>query len=170
MSYFDYKRIAKGYALNRPVYHIEFMEVVKQQLGVTESLEKGLDVGCGAGSSTIALGKLCKNVIGIDASKEMILAAKQYCEDESMEFICCRAEDVNLEDDTIDIITAAGSMNWVDENIFLGKAHKLLKNERYFIVYDNSMVNKMEGEPAFTRWWEEEYLRKFPKPVRKEED
>lgn len=35
MSYFDYERIAEGYAVDRPVYHMAFMDKVS---GITEAI------------------------------------------------------------------------------------------------------------------------------------
>ena len=51
---FDSGRIAEGY-LKRPWLHKSVMEKVKEDCGMNQPLENGLDVGCGAGLSTKAL-------------------------------------------------------------------------------------------------------------------
>lgn len=46
---FDYKRIAEGYAKDRPFLHGQVMERLTKRLH--RHYENGLDVGCGAGLS-----------------------------------------------------------------------------------------------------------------------
>ena len=49
---FDNKRIAHGYASDRPWLHKYVIERIKSDLNITKSFHNGLDVGCGAGLST----------------------------------------------------------------------------------------------------------------------
>lgn len=168
MKYFDYERIARGYALDRPIYHIEFIDRVKNELNITQPFIYGLDIGCGAGSSSIALKKICKNVLAIDESGEMIKAAEQYCNDKSIVFQKCSAENFPLQECPYDVITAAGSINWIDETVFLKRVHDALSADGLLIIYDNPMIDRMINVPSFTDWWNNEYLQHFPKPYRKE--
>lgn len=69
---FDNKRIAHGYASDRPWLHKYVIERIKSDLNITKSFHNGLDVGCGAGLSTKALRLICDNVTGTDISSEMI--------------------------------------------------------------------------------------------------
>ncbi|MDF2511932.1 MAG: SAM-dependent methyltransferase [Herbinix sp.] len=168
MSYFDYERIAKGYAENRPQFHLLVMDMLLKQLEPGEKLKNGLDVGCGAGLSASALQKVCEQVIAADASWEMIQAAKQVPENRNIRFIQCAAEELDFEEDSFDIVTVAGAINWIKEEIFLPLVHGFLKNDKILLIYDNTMSDKMEGVEAYTKWWSEQYLRRFPKPPRKE--
>lgn len=52
---FNYKRIAEGYAKDRPFLHPEVIKRIKEDLKITTDFCNGLDVGCGAGLSTEAL-------------------------------------------------------------------------------------------------------------------
>lgn len=40
---FDYKRIAEGYAKDRPFLHSHVMELLKEKLRITHNFENGLD-------------------------------------------------------------------------------------------------------------------------------
>lgn len=168
MSFFNYKRIADGYAKDRPLYHLHVMDMLKDELDLKEMYEKGLDVGCGAGGSALALQKICQQVTAVDESEEMIEVAKNNCKDSGIQFLQCRAEEINLPKESQDIITAAGSINWIDEDIFLKLANDILKENGILLIYDNPMIDEMVSVPEFTTWWNKEYLARFPKPPRKE--
>lgn len=56
---FDYKRIAEGYAKDRPYLHGQVIERLKRDLQINGNFANGLDVGCGAGLSTKALRSIC---------------------------------------------------------------------------------------------------------------
>ena len=70
---FDSKRIAEGYA-KRPWLHKEVIELARKELGLSPyyKYRNGLDVGCGAGLSTKALGLICEKVTGTDYAASMI--------------------------------------------------------------------------------------------------
>ena len=74
--FFDDRRIAKGYAKDRPFLHTQVIDMVKKECIGSRIFQNGLDVGCGAGLSTRALKALCNEVTGIDISGEMIEEAK----------------------------------------------------------------------------------------------
>jgi cyclopropane fatty-acyl-phospholipid synthase-like methyltransferase len=67
-----------------------------------------------------------------------------------------------------DIITAVGVVNWVDKDLFLDNAETILDTNGLIVVYDFWITDKMDNEHAYTEWYQEEYLKKFPKPYRKE--
>ena len=61
--------MAAGYATARPPVHPEVIVLVREDLQVTTPLDRGLDVGCGAGLSTKALQLIARNCVGIDPSE-----------------------------------------------------------------------------------------------------
>lgn len=168
MGYFDYKRIAEGYAQSRPQFHVIVMEMLRKTMKIEGMLENGLDLGCGAGLSTTALLKVCNHVIGVDASEAMVERAKQEKANQGIKFITCPAEKIDFPNNSFDIITIAGAINWIDETVFLPLAKNILKDKGILVVYDNFMSDRMEGNDSYTSWWHNEYLVKFPKPARKE--
>ncbi len=163
---FDSKRIAEGYA-KRPWLHKKVMEQIQKDCNI-EQLENGLDVGCGAGLSTKALRLLCKHVTGTDISAEMIAVCENIYNDSSYTFYISKAEENKVPTQLYDIITAAGVVNWVDKDLFLNNAEKILNGNGLIVVYDFWITDRMDNEPAYTEWYQEKYLKKFPKPYRKE--
>lgn len=165
---FDYKRIAEGYVKDRPYLHGYVMEMVKQKMKLRSNFKNGMDIGCGAGLSTKALRTICDNVTGTDISSEMIEAAHALHGEKGYSFRVCRAEDMEADDKSLDIVTAAGTINWIDENKFLPRLQNALADEGLLLIYDFWITDKMEGHQEYTDWWHQEYLPRFPKPGRKE--
>ena len=165
---FDYQRIAQGYANDRPFLHRQVIDLVRADLHINRNFQNGLDIGCGAGLSTKALRLMCDKVTGGDISGEMIAAAKAFYKDDSYTFFVSSAEDIKAPAQSFDVATAAGVVNWVDEKEFLPGLRRLMRNQGLFIVYDFWITDKMEGNSAYGDWWHDRYLKKFPRPPRKE--
>ena len=163
---FDSQRIAEGYA-RRPWLHKNVIEQIRKDCNI-KKLKNGLDVGCGAGLSTKALRLLCESVTGTDISSEMIAVCENLYKDSSYRFYVSKAEENEIPKIPYDIITAAGVVNWVDKDLFLSNAEKILNNNGLIVVYDFWITDKMVQNEEYTKWYQEQYLVKFPKPYRKE--
>ena len=167
---FDSKRIAMGYA-KRPWLHKSVIEQLKVDLGLGEDyvFGNGLDVGCGAGLSTKALRLICDKVTGTDIADAMVEVCKElYAEDSALSFYVAGAEETKIPEEKYDIVTAAGCINWVDEKRFMANMAQVLKSNGVIVIYDFGITDKMAGNGAYTQWYQNEYLKKFPKPPRKE--
>lgn len=179
---FDYKRIAQGYK-NRPYLHRQVIEQFQKDTGGQQFL-LGLDIGCGVGLSTKALKAICTYVIGTDISSEMIHVAREVCErDKAIAYLVSSAEDLTktnlaaadlpikeyqIKELYIDIATAAGAIQWIDREPFLSHMHQLIKPDGYLLIYDFAISDTMPENPAYTDWWHNQYLTKFPRPYRNE--
>lgn len=166
---FDYKRIAEGYAKDRPFLHGQVIELLKKDLQITRNFSNGLDVGCGAGLSSKALKLICDKVTGTDISAEMIEAAKDFYINPCYTFLQSSAEEIRMPENTFDVVTAAGVINWIDEKKFLANLRPLMKEKGILIIYDFWITDRMKESAAYTDWWHNSYLNRFPKPQRKED-
>ncbi len=164
---FDFKRIAEGYK-NRPFLHRQVIEKFQSDTGKT-SFALGLDIGCGAGLSTKALKNICEKAIGTDISPEMIRVAKEVCsQDTNIEYFVGSAEDLTIGEGKADIATAAGAIQWIDRERFLLNMKRIIKEKGYLLIYDFAISDVMMGNPAYTAWWHDRYVKEFPKPYRNE--
>lgn len=163
---FDSQRIAEGYA-RRPWLHKKVIEQMKADCNI-ECLENGLDVGCGAGLSTKALRTLCNHVTGTDISSEMIAVCESVYKDSSYTFYVSKAEENEIPIIAYDIITASGVVNWVDKDLFLDNAKKILRSNGLIVIYDFWITDRMENNFEYTEWYQKKYIKMFPKPYRKE--
>ena len=167
---FDTKRIAEGY-LKRPWLHKSVIENVRNDLGLHADFgfKNGLDVGCGAGLSAKALRLICDRVTGTDISEEMIAVCREtYGDDPAYAFYAAKAEETVIPREKYDIVTAAGCINWIDEKLFMKNMKEVMADNAVLIIYDFGITDKMEGNPEYTQWYSEKYLKRFPKPPRKE--
>lgn len=165
---FDFERIAEGYAKDRPWLHPQVMDKLREDLQIDDNFHNGLDVGCGAGLSTKALKLISDNVTGTDISAEMIKVCKVLYADSEYTFEQSAAEDTKAEENTFDIVTAAGVINWVDEEKFLKNLHSVMCDKGLLCIYDFWITDVMKDNEAYTKWYQDKYLQTFPKPPRKE--
>ena len=164
---FDSARIAEGYK-KRPFLHGQVIEQFTERIGQNR-FHRGIDIGCGAGLSTKALRKICGHVTGMDSSGEMIQVAKEVLgEDPAVDFFVEKAENISRVSEQIDIVTAAGVVQWVDRDAFLKGLEPRMKEGGYLLVYDFGISDTMEENPSYTKWWKEWYLPHFPRPYRDE--
>ncbi len=167
---FDSKRIALGYA-KRPWLHKSVIEQLLRDCNLDSSykFKNGLDVGCGAGLSTKALHLICDKVTGTDIADSMVEVCRDlYEKDSSYSFYVAKAEETKVPDKKYDIVTAAGCINWVDENKFMVNMDEVVEDNGLIVIYDFGITDKMVGSKAYTTWYQDEYLKRFPKPFRKE--
>lgn len=163
---FDCKRIAQGYK-DRPFLHGQVMEQLQKEWHVT-CFQNGLDVGCGAGLSTKALQGICDKVTGTDISEEMILVAKEMYPEDTYTFFACPAEQTPEPEAKYDIVTAAGMVQWVEQDKFLENLSQIMEKGGLLFIYDFWISDKMEETGSYTEWWHNQYLMKFPRPARKD--
>ena len=165
---FDSKRIALGYT-KRPWLHKNVMEQIKKDCCLRENFKNGLDVGCGAGLSTKALKLICDKVTGTDISPEMISVCNELYKKEEYEFYVAKAEETIIPRDKYDIVTAAGVINWVNKERFLENMNQVTALNGQIVIYDFWITDKMaDGDTAYTTWYNDKYLQRFPKPPRQE--
>ncbi len=167
MSFFSFQRVAEGYANHRPYYHPLVMNSIRQRLILEGKLKNTLDVGCGTGLSTKALKELSDNVIGIDGSKQMITVANTI-RDEQITYHQAPAEKLPFDDESFDLITVCGAINWIDRARFFPEAKRVLKEQGWVILYDNFITERMRENAGYTQWYQEQFLSRYPKPPRDE--
>ena len=164
MSLFQGEGISKGYASNRPYFHPKVIEHLRLRLNITKAYRNALDVGCGAGLSSLALKSVAKNIYALDSSMAMIESA---INDKQIEYFNYSAEEFSF-DKLFELITLSGSINWINRELFFINAKIHLAPNGYMVIYDNNILGEMIGNSWFKNWYIGKYLEKFPKPPREE--
>ena len=59
-------------------------------------------------------------------------------------------------------------VNWVDRDLFLRNMGRVLRDQGILLIYDFWITDKMQGNDSYTNWYQNEYLKRFPKPPRNE--
>ena len=123
--------IAKHYAAYRPPLH----ELILDRLiNPSESFNLGLDIGCGAGCSTIALSKYCYFVLGIDSSQHMLDLARSH---PKISYRQGTIESlINSNTRAYDIVTLAGSLFYMKTETLRNALQTVCAPGGTIIVYD----------------------------------
>lgn len=163
MNYFQPVSAAERYAKGRPDFHSNTIQHIKEYLQLTSKLDAALDIACGTGLSTKALLTIAKHVYGTDTSKAMLdLAAGS----DTIQYIQAPAEQQPFPDSSFDLITVSSGVHWFAIDQFLAEANRLLKPKAWLVLYENYFIAEMQGHAAFTDWFRNVYLQKFPSPPR----
>lgn len=158
---FDSPEMAAGYASARPAVHPLIIELIRAHLRLAEPVEAALDVGCGAGLSTRALQAIARHCVGIDPSEAMIGCSRAGVP--GAQFLVGRAEAMPVPSQSVDLITAAGSLNFADLDLFFPEAARVLRPGGVLIIYDFSEGRSFRGSPSLDEWYAE-FWRRYPPP------
>lgn len=145
--------MAQGYARSRPPIHSWVIERVSERLAPSVPLRRALDVGCGAGLSTAPLVRLARERLGIEPAVAMLRQGAAVAP--GARFAVAQAERLPLAAGTIDVITAAGSLNYVDLGRFFPEARRVLAPGGSLVVYDFGQGRAFSGGGALARWFSE---------------
>ncbi len=157
---FNSPDMAAGYARARPALHPRIIGLAGKYLQPLP-VENALDVGCGAGLSTRALESIARHCHGIDPSESMIQCATDLWPGSI--FSPGTAEKLPVPSHSIDLITAAGSLNYADLNQFFPEALRVLSPHGRLLVYDFGQGRSFRNSPALDGWFSE-FLKRYPMP------
>ncbi|XP_048857208.1 putative methyltransferase DDB_G0268948 isoform X2 [Brienomyrus brachyistius] len=85
------------------------------------------DVGCGSGQGTIRLGPHFLQVVGMDVSPAQLEMARACASAPNISYRQCPAEELPLEDGSVDLVTAMSAAHWFDRPRFLAEAFRVLR-------------------------------------------
>ena len=146
---FQGKAIADAYASFRPVYPKALVsEIIKFCNADTPAskLELAVDVGCGSGQSTLLLKEHFNSILGVDVSAAQVEKAPKDIE--NVRFECSSAYDIPAEDDSVDLVTVAQTLHWLDASKFYADVKRILKSNGVLAVYGYGNVSLDIDEAA----------------------
>src|SRR4051812_36817252 len=134
--FYESERLARFYALSRPPVHAEIWARVLARVPAAREAAAALDVGCGAGLSTMPLLPLTDRVVGVDPSLTMLRHARAAIP--GAVFVQARAESLPLPSAQYDLVTAAGSLNYAEPVAALREISRVLRPGGRLLAYDFS--------------------------------
>jgi len=161
MTVYDSPRLAAAYAFDRPRVHERIMDVIVERLRVRPTRGRGLDVGCGAGLSTAALGRIAERTVGLDPIPRMLTHSRSVAPDAG--FVVGRAEQLPFSDAVFDIVASAGAINYADRERWLPEAARVLTAAGALIIYDFSVGRRLEDSRELEAW-HDAFERRFYSP------
>lgn len=163
MRFFSHESVAARYARYRPYFHPKVVDHIRSYLRLTQPIEKALDVGCGTGQSTVALKEIATEIVGVDVSSAMLSMAKP---EPRIQYVQAPAEALPFPAGSFNLITTALALHWFDHDRFLNEANRVLADDGWLIIYNNSFWGRMVGNEDFQEWFREKYLNRYPTPQR----
>ncbi len=134
---FDWGKTSKEYAKYRDIYPDEFYRKIADR-GFCIEGQQVLDLGTGTGVLPRNMYKYGAKWIGTDISPEQIEQARMLADAANMkiEFQVVSTEDIDLPDETFDVITACQCFWYFDHEKVMPKLAKLLKPDgRLLVLY-----------------------------------
>ena len=116
-----FSKQSRLYSESRPRYPKELFEYLKT---LAPSLELVWDCATGNGQAAVSLAEHFEKVIATDASPQQIDNA---IEKENVEYLVAPAEEIYLDDETVDMVTVATALHWFDHSRFFPEVKRVLK-------------------------------------------
>jgi ubiquinone/menaquinone biosynthesis C-methylase UbiE len=149
------------YDRGRPFHHPRSLARIQTIVG-SEPIAAGLDLACGTGMSTVALGDLAAAVVGVDASPEMLRAARRA---PNCRYLLAHAERLPFADASFDAATCCSGVHWFDQDGFFGELRRVLRPGGWVGLYDHYFMGEMIDVPEFGEWTRLAFER-YPLPHR----
>ena len=149
---FSQPGMAAGYARFRPPVHRKILE---RALVPGLAVPRALDVGCGAGLSTQALAGFADVAIGMEPIAAML--------PNQPNFFAGAAEAIPVMNASIDLITAAGSLNYANLNRFFLEAARILRDGGLLMVYDFEPGRSFRVSRNLDEWFNT-FVERYPWP------
>lgn len=117
------------YSQFRPRYPKELFDWIRS---IAEHHEKVWDCATGSGQAAVGLANVFDRVIATDASEMQISMAEPH---PSIEYRVSSAYDSGLADSSVDAVTVAQAIHWLDHGLFYSEARRVLRPDGFIIVW-----------------------------------
>ncbi|MFQ5676866.1 MAG: class I SAM-dependent methyltransferase, partial [bacterium] len=124
-----------------------------------EGLSKGkcLDLGCGSGSSLVAIAEDFQLGLGVDVLMQDLILGKKYAEEagiNKVHYICAFGENLPFEPETFDFVNATDTIEHIEDAqvAFLREVKRVLKPGGVFCFNSPNRFNLFTPEPHVKIW------------------
>ncbi|GIN58253.1 hypothetical protein J8TS2_25720 [Lederbergia ruris] len=141
------------YDKNRPVPPADVVHILTRYL--SQAPNRVVDVGCGTGLSSFIWLDQAKDIIGVEPNDDMRETAISHWraqqEPENLRFVKGLSDQLDIDADSVDILTCSQSFHWMDPQPTLREFARVLRVGGVFAAYD------CDWPPTFTKEVEEHY-------------
>jgi SAM-dependent methyltransferase len=143
--------------INRVIADSPYPEtIIDHHTSTGGHLDTLLDIGCGPGTTALALAPHFTNVIGLDPSEGMINTARASTTLPNLRFDISTAEDLGshlsppIPDSSVDVITASTAAHWFHMPLFWARAARVLKPGGSVAIWTTGAVSTHPDMPNHT--------------------
>ena len=133
------KEIASEYIKYRKTYHKNLSKSVISYLSHsntrTDKYDLMVDIGCGSGQSTNLFQPYFKEIIGTDVSDEQLKQAKSQNKFENIRYKHGRAEKIEVDDKSVDLIVSGTAAHWFNLPKFFKETKRVLKQDGCLAIF-----------------------------------
>jgi SAM-dependent methyltransferase len=129
-----FSSVAPDYATFRPRYPGALFDSLA---GIAPARRLAWDAACGNGQATLDLAERFEKVIGSDASAAQIAQAPAH---PRIEWLVAPAERSGIAAGTVDLVTMAQALHWVDIPAFFREAQRVTKEQGIVAVWSYSGI------------------------------
>lgn len=143
----NFSRQARAYAQHRPVYPDTIFAFIASN---APALERAWDCATGNGQAAHGMVRHVREVVATDASSDQIAHARPH---DRIHYRVAPAEASGLEDHSVDIVTIATAMHWLNLDLFYAEVKRVLKPGGLFAAwsYFNQTIDD-EIDPIVARY------------------
>lgn len=147
MKQFNLSEKSKNYYEENDIYEIfslaeDYPNKIYKSLLPEIKNKVVLDLGCGTGKFMEKFYKDTIKYYGLDLSNQQLNIAKKKVKGNNVEFICCSAEKIPLEDNSIDVIIST----WVLGTILEEDRRKEVIKEMRRVLKENGSIYLVEND------------------------
>ncbi|MDD3308101.1 MAG: class I SAM-dependent methyltransferase [Acetobacterium sp.] len=129
--YTEFGKVKEKYAKYRPTYPDSLFTEIMSNL--KSPYKNAIDLGAGTGLSTAFLRDNFQKVYAIEPDKSMVNELQKI--NKNVEIFSCAAEELEMIEADIDLITSGNAFYWMDGEVIISKIYKWLKPNGIFAVY-----------------------------------
>ena len=149
---------AADYDRFRPSYPVELFETIATQLGLP-TVPEVADLGAGTGQASRVMARLGWRVIAVEPGGPMLDVLRGRAAEEGLDIATVQrgAEDTGLASRSTDLVTAAASFHWFDQQRALDEIARILKPGGGLAIFFNARDEERspflaEFEPLLRRY------------------
>ena len=162
MSFADhFSGVSAGYAAFRPRYPDALFDLLAE---AAPARDAAWDCATGNGQAAIGLARHFAHVIATDASEAQIAHATPH---PRVTYFVAPAEASNLDDRSVDLVTAAQAVHWFDRPRFWAEARRVLRPKGVVAVWTYRVFSIAAELDAIVRRFYQDTVGPFWPPERK---
>lgn len=129
-----FSHLASRYSTFRPGYPEPLFDYLA---GLCRRHDSAWDCACGGGQATVGLARRFASVLGTDASAQQIAKATQL---PRVTYRVAAAESSGLEAESVDLVTVAQALHWLDLPPFYAEVRRVLRESAVLAVWTYGIV------------------------------